>query len=121
LPLLALPMWISAGAAGASSLAGRWGAWACASVPLLLPLYVLRGDSLRELAFHGLVPAHPVAWALGWFALGGASIALVPAIPGRFRRRAGAVLLIVALGLAAAAWSTGEYDPPFVRHEPLGP
>jgi len=101
---LASPPWLRAGL-------GLLAAW-----PLL---HVVRPAALRELAFHGLVPAQPAAWAAMVAVL---AMPAVAALQGRgLPRRRGPWLGGLALGVALAvgwAWSSPVHDDAFPpRHQ----
>lgn len=114
-PVLALPLAVSAVAA---ALAGRAPAFLLAPLALWPAGYLVRPDAVRELAFHGLVPAVPWLWA----ALhGGLTVPLLALVQGRAlargARRWGPVVALVAGALAAvvAAWLAPVEAAPLIR------
>lgn len=106
-PLLALPVAVAAVAVGASRwvpLAGLLAAWPA--------LYLLRPDAIRELAFHGLVPASIPLWT----ALAGALLlpvlASVVEAPRPARTRVAGILAAVLAIALLYAWLLPEAVPP---------
>ncbi|MEZ4316612.1 MAG: M28 family peptidase [Myxococcota bacterium] len=123
LPLLALPGAAVAGGVGLASLVGRYpnravsvGLWGLGLAGAAWPgLYLVRPAAVRELGFHGLVPASPWLWA-GLFVVLAAPVAVV--LGERLERHrwvAGAcgvgVLLAIGVGWATPERS-GIFAPP---------
>jgi len=120
-PIMALPLAVSALAA---ALAGRLPAVVLA-LPALWPAgYLVRPDAVRELAFHGLVPAEPLGWAV---AHGLLTLPLIALVQGRSLGRGPLRLVLVlalvlgTLGAVAWGWSRSEQQPPYERGEVLWP
>lgn len=115
-PLLAMPF-----AVGAAGVAWTGPGWRRVGVlpALIVALHLLRPDAVRELAFHGLVPASLPVWGLAWLVL---TAPVAGGVPASTARR-WAPALAAALGVAAWiwAWSSPVERPPWVRGEVLGP
>jgi len=120
-PILALPLAISA---LAGVLVGRVPSGLLA-LPALWPAgYFVRPDAVRELAFHGLLPASPWVWTLVHLFLTLPLVALVQGRAlGRGRRRQGLAAALAAASVAAIlwAWMSPEAAAPYLRPEVLWP
>lgn len=125
-PIVALGAAVLAAAAlsPGTSARGHLAALGLAAVAAAPASYFLSGDHARELAFHGLVPASPGAWAVMWATLAAPAWGLLQgrAVPsGRARvglAAAFAALLVVA---AVVGWRSPTYAAPFGYHEALHP
>lgn len=109
LPLVAVPLALAAAGVGLSRFS---------VLPIALAwwpaLFVVRPNTVRELAFHHLFPGHP-AW---WTVVAGV-VLLIPLgtlDPERIRHRerVAALLLVAMLVAWVGAWLTPEQMPPFV-------
>lgn len=118
-PLLALPFACAAGAVGLSG-AARLGR-AVAMLTLVAPVYLLRPDAVRELAFHHLVPAHVGVWVLAFALLTAPVLGTIWDLEARPRRAIGALAVIALLGAVAWGWGNPVEAAPWIRGEVLTP
>jgi hypothetical protein len=116
--LLAWPWW----ALLACVLAARWAPVPAAALSLAGAAYYLSPEHARELDFHGMVPASPVAWGLLWLLLAGPSVGLLQgrALP-KAARAVGLGLIGLAVIGAVASWALDAASPPFVERVQLPP
>jgi hypothetical protein len=116
-PMVALPLAVSATAA---ALSGRLPAVLLALPALWPAAYLVRPDAVRELAFHGLLPAVPWNWVVLHGLL---TLPVVGLVQGRElqrgRLRVGAVaVMVVGVWVGWAwAWSVGPWEAPFVPRD----
>lgn len=120
-PLLALPCALAAAGVGLSGASGGWLGRLPALIPAIPALYLLRPDAVRELAFHGLVPATVMVWTAGWLLLTAPVLGVVWSFDPRARRILG-VLFAAALLLGASwGWTSPVASAPWLRGEVLWP
>ncbi len=116
--VLAAPLAVASLAAMAAVASPPWLRAALLLLAAWPALHVVRPAALRELAFHGLVPAQPAVWAVMVALL---AVPVVAAVQGRgLPRRRGPWLggLALALALAVAwAWSSPVHDDAFPPRE----
>ncbi len=118
LPLLALPLGIGALFAGLSASTERWG-WTWAFGTLWAPLFLIRANAVRELDFHGMLPADPRYWTAIWLVLAAPAAAMWLGVEPRGRREARFALAILLAVTLLWAWTTDPWASPFVEREIL--
>ncbi len=115
LPLLAVPL-VAAAAAVAWLDRARWGVQLGLLLVALWPgLYLVRGDAIRELAHHHLVPPWVPVWTAALVVLGAPLAVAVAQASLRVRQGILAVSLAVLAGSAVWAWTTPVMTPPWER------
>lgn len=112
LPLLAVPL---VAAAAATAWLDRPGGVFALPIALWPALYLVRGDAIRELHHHGLVPAGVVPWTTLLLALTGPLAVVVARGSARVRSVVGGVAGLALIIAVVGAWTTPVMAPPHVR------
>ncbi|MEO0602386.1 MAG: M28 family peptidase, partial [Myxococcota bacterium] len=115
LPLLALPLLVAAAAVAWIDRVPRLGQVGLALVASWPGFYLVRGDAIRELAYHQMVAAWTPIWAVVLLILGGPLAVVVARQPWRVRQGLLAGALAVLLAAVAWAWATPVMAPPWER------